>query len=190
MKSREVSFATCADLLSAVWRLFGLVALILMVLGTASLEARNLKVKVIKACEQCRLPAAPERCQSTKKHWDRAGTWIPETDVRIHAVSIPEQSEVSIYADIEVSTAETMYALEGHIFRVKYAGPGILSDPPCPSSFLGSNITTTNIVFPKGCWITVPEGTPVYVHMDVINWSPYEIYPMAQDAYIYYTVPK
>lgn len=120
-------------------------------------------------------------------HWDRAGTWTPTTTVRIHAVNIPEQTEIAIYTDIEVSTAREMYLLNGHIFRAKYAGPGILRDPPCEVSFLGSNITTTNIVFPEGTWIKVPRGTPVYVHMDVKNWSPFRIDHMTQDVYIYYT---
>jgi len=79
-----------------------------------------------------------------------------------------------------------MYLPVGHIFRVKYAGPGILQNPPCEASFLGSNITTTNITFPSGYGISVAAGTPVYVHLDIKNWSPYEINPMAQDAYIYY----
>jgi hypothetical protein len=97
---------------------------------------------------------------------------------------------VSIYTDIEVSTAPLMYLPEGHIFRVKYAGPGILRDPPCPQSFVGSNITTTNIVFPSRYGISVPAGTPVYVHMDVKNWSPFQIDRMTQDVYIYYTEPN
>jgi hypothetical protein len=83
-----------------------------------------------------------------------------------------------------------MYLPYGHIFRVKYAGPGIIRNPPCESSFVGSNITTTNIVFPSGYWISVKEGKPIYVHMDIINWSPYVINPMTQDVYIYYTVVK
>jgi hypothetical protein len=142
---------------------------------------------VIKACETCTLPEAPGSCQSSKQHWDQAAEWIPETNIKIHAVSIPEQTEVSIYTDIEVSTAPQMCLQDGHIFRIKYAGPGILRDPPCESTFLGSNITTTNIVFPAGYGIKVWKDVPVYVHMDVINWTPYEIYPMAQDVYIYYT---
>ena len=151
------------------------------------LEAKDLKVKVIKACETCTLPAAPASCQSSKIHVDKAGTWTPEKDIRIHAVSIPEQTEVAIYTDIEISTADKMYLEEGHIFRVKYAGPGILREPACEVSFLGSNITTTNIVFPKGYWIEVKKGKSIYVHVDIINWTPYEIDPMAQDVYIYYT---
>ena len=46
---------------------------------------------------------------------------------------------------------------------------------------------STNIVFPAGYWVSVPAGQPIYVHMDVINWTPYQIFPMTQDVYIYYT---
>lgn len=157
--------------------------------GNAPGHATSLKVQVIKGCENCVLPAAPAACQSSSSHWDKAGTWIPQKDIRIHAVSIPEQAEVSIYTDIEVSTAPLMYLPQGHIFRVKYAGPGILRDPPCAESFVGSNVTTTNITFPSGSWIAVRAGQPVYVHMDVKNWSPFQIDHMTQDAYIYYSVP-
>ena len=164
----------------ALWWLIGLCLMV------GSAEAADLKVKVLKACEDCQLPSAPAPCQSASRHWDQAATWVPTENIRIQAVSIPEQTEISIYTDIEVSTAPQMYLPEGHIFRVKYAGPGILRDPPCPQSFLGSNITTTNIVFPFGSWISVPAGTPVYVHMDVKNWSPFQIDHMTQDIYIYY----
>lgn len=152
----------------------------------APLEARGMKVKVLKACENCQLPPAPAPCQSASRHWDRAATWVPDRNIQIVAVSIPEQSEISIYTDIEVSTAPEMYLPDGHIFRVKYAGPGILRDPPCPESFTGSNITTTNIVFPSGFSIDVRANTPIYVHMDVKNWSPFQIDHMTQDVYIYY----
>jgi hypothetical protein len=163
-----------------------IVALIVLAAAGGPALAVNLQVKVLKACPDCRLPAA-EACTSVHRHWDRAATWTPETAVRIHAVSIPEQTEVAIYTDIEVSTAAEMYLPEGHIFRAKYAGPGILRNPPCDVSFAGSNITATQIVFPTGTWIEVPAGTPIYVHLDVINWTPYEIHPMTQDVYIYYS---
>lgn len=156
-------------------------------LRPSAVTAADLQVKVLKACPDCRLPAAPA-CTSVKEHWDRAATWTPDETVRIHAVSIPEQAEIALYTDIEVSTAPEMYLEDGHIFRVKYAGPGIVRSPSCEISFSGSNLTTTNIVFPLGYWIRVEAGTPIYVHMDVINWSPYEIHPMTQDVYIYYTV--
>jgi len=187
MKQKKTLMLFRLGLLLPMWRLVVLMVLVSLVFGAVPLEAKNLKVKVVKACEECRLPAAPGRCQSSKKHWDKAATWVPGKNIRIHAVSIPEQSEVAIYADIEVTTDEVMYSPIGHIFRLKYAGPGILRDPPCESSFLGSNVTTTNIVFPAGYWIRIKGGTPIYVHMDVINWSPFEIYPMTQDVYIYYT---
>lgn len=167
--------------------LYGIFVLLIAIFFTVPSESSGLKVKVLKACQDCKLTAAPGQCQSSVNHWDKAAEWTPEKNIKIHAVSIPEQTEISIYADIEVSTAEKMYLPFGHIFRVKYAGPGILRNPPCAESFLGSNITTTNIVFPTGYWISIPKGTTVYVHMDVINWSPYEINPMAQDVYIYYT---
>jgi hypothetical protein len=156
---------------------------------TTQLAAGSLSVKVLKACSDCVLPAAPEPCKSAEMHKAQAGTWTPTKNIRIYAVSIPEQSDIAIYTDIEVTTAPKMYLPEGHIFRVKYAGPGILRDPPCPrgQSYLGSNITTTNIAFPSGSWISIRAGTPIYVHMDVKNWSPQQIERMAQDVYIYYS---
>jgi hypothetical protein len=167
-----------------------IVALLVLVVCTSdNSHAVNLKVKVLKGCEDCVLPAAPAPCQSSSAHWDKAGTWTPDTDIRIHAVSIPEQTEVSIYTDIEVSTAPFMYLPDGHIFRVKYAGPGILRNPPCPESYVGSNVTTNNITFPSGSWIKAKAGKPIYVHMDVKNWSPYQIDHMTQDVYIYYSIP-
>lgn len=187
MNNRQTILHCCWGFLFPASWLLGLIVPVYLILGALPLEARDLKVKVLKACQDCLLPAAPASCQSTLFHRDRAATWIPEKNILIHAVSIPEETEVSIYTDIEVSTSPQMYMLEGHIFRVKYAGPGILRDPPCPQSFLGSNITTTNIVFPSGHWIRVKAGTPIYVHMDVRNWSPFEINPMAQDVYIYYS---
>lgn len=107
--------------------------------------------------------------------------------IRIHAVSIPEQSEVSIYADIEVSTAPEMYMEIGHIFRVKYAGPAIQRTPPASVYFSGSNITTTNITFPSGTTIHIARSQTIYVHLDLVNHSPYDVDHMTQDVYIYYT---
>ena len=164
----------------------GTALLLVLVFAPALATATDLKVKVLKACPTCTLPAA-EPCASVKFHQDRAATWTPAKTIRIHAVNIPEQSEVTLYTDIEVSTAPEMYLLQGHIFRAKYAGPGILRDPACDVSFAGSNVTTTSIVFPAGYWITVPAGKPIYVHMDVINWTPFAIAPMTQDIYIYYS---
>ena len=190
MKRKNVLFDSLNMFTVPACRATLLLLLFVVFLCAGALGAIELKVKVLKACEECVLPAAPGPCQSTKVHWDKAATWNPTGNIRIHAVSIPEQTEIAIYTDIEVSTAPAMYLPYGHIFRVKYAGPGVLRNPACESSFLGSNITTTNIVFPAGYWIRVEKGTPIYVHMDVINWTPYEIYPMAQDIYIYYTEGK
>jgi hypothetical protein len=164
----------------------GAAVFLVLVLTPALAMATDLKVKVLKACPSCALPAA-EPCASVKFHRDRAAMWTPAKTIRIHAVNIPEQSEVTLYTDIEVSTAPEMYLLQGHIFRAKYAGPGILRNPACAISFAGSNVTTTNIVFPAGYWITVSAGTPIYVHLDVVNWTPYAIAPMTQDVYIYYS---
>jgi hypothetical protein len=77
----------------------------------------------------------------------------------------------------------------GHIFRAKYAGPGIIRErePHCDVSFSGSNITATNIVFPADSWIRVDAGTTIWVHLDVVNWSPFEVDPFTQDVYIYYS---
>jgi hypothetical protein len=147
----------------------------------------DIKVRVFKASQDCDLPAAPAACQSTPFHRDQAGSWTADKTIKIIGVNIPEQSEIAIYTDIEMTTAPQMYLTTGqHIFRVKYAGPSIVRNPPCPFSFSGSNITTTNMVFPSGYGITIAAGTPIYVHMDVKNWSPYEITPFAQDSYIYY----
>ena len=112
----------------------------------------------------------------------------PSLTTRQLAVILVTVPLLAAYTDIEVTTAPKMYLPEGHIFRVKYAGPGILRDPPCPhaQAYVGSNITTTNIAFPSGTWISVPAGTPIYVHMDVKNWSPQQIERMTQDVYIYY----
>jgi hypothetical protein len=119
-------------------------------------------------------------------HRAKAGSWTPETDVAILAASIPEQVDVDLYVDIEISTGEEMYLTAGHIFRVKYAGPGLLSyGASSGSTYLGSNVTTTNITFPSGYGIRVPRGTPIYVHLDVRNESLIDV-KVDQDAYLYY----
>jgi hypothetical protein len=173
--SRRNAFGAC---------LFALVVMLLVSPPPAWPQA--LRTKVLKACPSCELPpAAP--CESKTMHWDRAASWTLDRPIRIHAVSIPEQSEVTLYTDIEVSTANVMYLEDGHIFRVKYAGPGIFLSSPCQRSFAGSNVTTTNITFPQGTGIDLAAGAVVYVHMDVINWTPFTINPMTQDVYIYYS---
>ena len=151
------------------------------------MKDKDLHVKVMKAGRDLRLPKATNDGPA-KIHVDKAAEWIVPQAIRIHAVSIPEQSEISIYADIEVSTAPEMYMTEGHIFRTKYAGPSIQKYPPAKISFAGSNITTTNIAFPSGVSILIKEKQTIYVHLDIINHSPYDIDHMTQDAYIYYTI--
>jgi hypothetical protein len=128
-----------------------------------SSEVIALETHVIKACSTCALPAAPA-CDSVKRHWDKAGSWLPNRAVFIHGVSIAENTEITLYVDIEVSTAPFMYLDFGHIFRMKYAGPGILRNPPCPVSYVGSNITSTQKVLPAGTGIYIPSGVPVYIH--------------------------
>lgn len=158
------------------------------VLNSKSVQQQSsLLVKVLKAGRNLKLPQARDG-RPTIIHLDKAAEWVPDCAIWIHAVSIPEQSEVSVYADIEVSTAQEMYAEIGHIFRVKYAGPGLLRNPADKCSYLGSNVSTTNIVFPAGLAIHVEKGTAIYVHLDLRNKSDYDIYPMSQDIYIYYTM--
>jgi len=124
-------------------------------------------------------------------HRDKAGAWVPKTDVGIIAVSIAEQADVDAYVDIEVSTKPEMYQCNdvdatGCVFRMKYAGPGLFSYGSTQgSTYLGSNITSTNIAFPAGYAIIVKAGTPVYVHLDVINDSLIDL-KVDQDAWIYY----
>ena len=153
------------------------------------MEDSKLYVKAIKA--GCNLRLAKAESESPcKVHLDRAGEWVMSDAIRIHAVSIPEQSEISIYADIEVSTASKMYMERGHIFRVKYAGPAIQQTPPAAVYFSGSNITTTNITFPSGTSIHIGRSQTIYVHLDLVNHSPYDVDPMTQDVYIYYTLER
>jgi len=123
-------------------------------------------------------------------HKDKAGEWVPDKNVVILAVSIPEQIDVDLYTDIEVSTSTVMYQTTGHIFRVKYSGPGLYDyGATSGNTYLGSNITTTNITFPNGYGIFVKAGSPVYVHLDVRNGSLIDI-TVEQDCYIYYTKLK
>jgi hypothetical protein len=119
-------------------------------------------------------------------HVARAGQWTPKEKVAIVAASIPEQTDVDLYADIEISTAPEMYLTTGHIFRAKYAGPRLFDyGASSGNTYLGSNVTTTNISFPSGYGIVVPAGTPVYVHLDVRNQSLIDV-DFDQDCYLYY----
>jgi hypothetical protein len=124
-------------------------------------------------------------------HLDRAGVWIPQTNVAIVSVSVAEQSDVALYVDLEISTKPVMYMCNeqdatGCIFRMKYVGPGLFDyGASSGNTYLGSNITNTNITFPTGYGIAVNAGVPVYVHLDVRNESLIDI-QVDQDAWIYY----
>ena len=124
-------------------------------------------------------------------HVDKAGTWIPDRDVAIVAASIAEQVDVALYVDIEISTKPEMYQCNeadatGCIFRTKYAGPGLyVYGASSGNTYLGSNVTTTNITFPAGYGIVIKKGVPVYVHLDVRNGSLIDL-KVDQDAWLYY----
>jgi hypothetical protein len=124
-------------------------------------------------------------------HVDKAGVWTPERDVAIVAASVAEQVDVALYVDIEISTKPEMYQCNetnagGCIFRVKYSGPGLyVYDANSGNTYLGSNVTNTNITFPAGTGIVVKKGVPVYVHLDVRNGSLIDL-KVDQDAWLYY----
>lgn len=154
---------------------------------TATLRADDiepLKVAVIKATTG--LCKRGETC-----HTDRAGSWTPKKAIAILAVSVAEQADIDLYADIEVSTRPEMYQCSGDdsrgcIFRAKYAGPGLVDySATSGSTYVGSNITNTTITFPSGYGLMVPAGEPIYVHLDVRNGSLIDL-KVDQDAWIYY----
>jgi hypothetical protein len=124
-------------------------------------------------------------------HVDKAGVWVPKNKIAVLGVSVAEQAEIALYVDLEVSTRPEMYQCAGEdaqgcIFRVKYAGPGLYDyGGTSGSTYLGSNITNTNISFPPGYGIVVPAGTPIYVHLDVRNQSLIDL-KVDQDAWLYY----
>lgn len=124
-------------------------------------------------------------------HKDRAGSWTPRKPIAILGVSVAEQADIDLYADVEVSTRPEMYQCAGDdssgcIFRAKYAGPGLFDyGASSGSTYLGSNITTTSITFPSGYGIMIPAGEPIYVHLDIRNGSLIDL-KVDQDAWIYY----
>jgi hypothetical protein len=148
-------------------------------LAAKKVKVRPLSVMVMKSTTG--LCASGQIC-----HVDQAASWTAEGDVAIVAVSAPEQTDVDLYVDIEISTAPVMYQTTGHIFRAKYVGPGLFDyGASAGNTYLGSNITNTNIVFPSGYGIVVRAGTPVYVHLDVRNQSLIDV-TVDQDCYLYY----
>ncbi len=124
-------------------------------------------------------------------HKDRAGSWTPKTAIAILGVSVAEQADIDLYTDVEVSTRAEMYQCAGDdskgcIFRAKYAGPGLFDySANSGSTYIGSNITNTTIMFPTGYGIMVPAGEPIYIHLDVRNGSLIDL-KVDQDAWIYY----
>jgi len=147
-------------------------------------DIKPLQVAVIKATTGlCR---RGETC-----HTDRAGSWTPKKAIAILAVSVAEQADIDLYADIELSTRPEMYQCAGDdsrgcIFRAKYAGPGLFDyGATSGSTYLGSNITNTSISFPSGYGLMVQAGQPIYLHLDVRNGSLIDL-KVDQDAWIYY----
>jgi hypothetical protein len=124
-------------------------------------------------------------------HVDQAGAWIPKTKVAIMSVSAAEQADVNLYVDLEISSKPEMYMCNekdgiGCIFRMKYVGPGLYTyGADSGSTYLGSNITNTNITFPSGYGIVINANVPVYVHLDVRNGSLIDL-TVDQDVWIYY----
>ena len=124
-------------------------------------------------------------------HVDRAGVWVPKTRVAIVSVSVAEQADIALYVDLEVSTRKEMYNCgdaegSGCIFRMKYMGPALYDySADHGNTYLGSNITNSNLTFPSGYGIIVPAGTPIYVHLDVRNQSLIDL-KVDQDAWIYF----
>lgn len=147
----------------------------------------TLHTKVIKAGAGYNILKA-SRCESTHQVWHKAGVWIPNHTIRVLHILIAEQSEIALYVDIEVSLHPKMLSADQdeQLFRYKYAGPSVQYSPPCPVQYAGSN-TTNNIInlVPQG--IVVKRGTPIYVHLDIINWAPIDI-NMTQDVTLYYTL--
>jgi hypothetical protein len=125
-------------------------------------------------------------------HKDKAGVFVPKTKIGIVSVSVAEQADVDLYVDLEISTKPEMYQCNevdatGCIFRMKYTGPGLYSYGASQgNTYLGSNVTDTTLSFPAGYAIVVPAGTPIYVHLDVINESLIDL-KVDQDAWLYYT---
>jgi hypothetical protein len=125
-------------------------------------------------------------------HVDRAGVFVPKTRIGIVSVSIAEQADVDVYVDAEISTKPEMYQCNevdatGCVFRMKYVGPGLYDyGAQSGSTYLGSNVTSTNLSFPAGTAIVVEAGTPIYLHLDVINGSLIDL-KVDQDAWLYFT---
>ncbi|MDO8515916.1 MAG: hypothetical protein Q7S28_01555 [bacterium] len=144
-----------------------------------------LHTKVIKAGIGCDIPKA-SRGKSVHRTWHKAGVWIPDHDIRILHILVAEQSEIALYVDIEISLHPHMLRSDQdeQLFRYKYAGPAVQWDPPYRAQYSGSNVTNGIINLAPG--IVIEAGTPIYVHLDVINWSHIGVNGMIQDVTLYY----
>lgn len=160
---------------------------VMATLATAlTLRDKSLHTKVIKAGLGCNI-AAGSRGKSVHETWHKAGMWIPDRDIRILHILIAEQSEITLYVDIEVSLHPHMLRAneDEQLFRYKYAGPAIQWHPSFRGAqYSGSN--TTNSVISLAPGIVIKKDTPIYVHLDVINWSHISIKDMMQDVLLYY----
>jgi hypothetical protein len=162
-------------------------------LASALAAASARSDEALKPLQTAVIKASAGLCERGRTcHRDRAGVWVPKTKVGIVSVSIAEQVDVDVYVDVEISTKPEMYQCNevdatGCVFRVKYVGPGLFDyGASSGNTYLGSNVTSTNLSFPSGYGIVVPAGTPIYVHLDVINGSLIDL-KVDQDAWLYYT---
>jgi hypothetical protein len=164
-------------------------------LVSAVLMANTIQAAPVTPLRTVVIKSSAGFCQKgTTCHKDQAGIWTPSTKVAILGASIAEQTDVNLYVDIEVSAKTPMYACGlsnpedalGCIFRTKYVGPGLYDyGATSGNTYLGSNITTTNMAFPTGYGIVIDKGQPVYVHLDVRNQSLIDI-TVEQDVWLYY----
>ncbi len=147
----------------------------------------------LKPLQTAVIKASTGLCEKGRTcHRDRAGVWVPKQKIGIVSVSIAEQVDVDVYVDVEISTKPEMYQCSevdatGCVFRMKYVGPGLYDyGASSGSTYLGSNVTSSNLSFPSGYAIIVPAGTPIYVHLDVVNGSLIDL-KVDQDAWLYFT---
>ena len=149
------------------------------------MRKKSLHTKVIKAGFGFNILAA-KRNKQVNEIRHKAGEWIPDRDIRIMHILIAEQSEIALYVDIEISLNPRMLRADEdeQLFRYKYAGPAVQWHPPLRAQYAGSN--TTNSVISLAPGFVVKRGTPIYVHLNVINWSHIGINGMMQDVLLYF----
>ena len=76
------------------WVILVFLTTVFLMFSASHVEAKALKVKVIKAVSPEPLPPATSPGSNEKRYWPQAGTWIPDKNICIHAVSIPELSDI------------------------------------------------------------------------------------------------